>query len=527
MSLEEPAGQGRAGRSTMPPMSDAPTLLRTGPPVLTPSQLNTEAQVVLEENFGRVRVEGELSNLARPASGHWYFSLKDRRAQVRCAMFRNRNSRVKFRPENGMQVLLTGRVSLYVGRGEFQLIVDAIEPAGEGALRLAFDQLRLRLAAEGLFDDDRKRPLPESPTRIAVITSPSGAAIRDILQVLARRWPLAQVTLIPSAVQGEAATGELVAAFRRLTRWCETEPDSAPQLVIAGRGGGSLEDLWCFNEEAVARAIADSPVPVIAAVGHETDYTIADFVADLRAPTPSAAAELATPDAAEWRQTFAAVSRELAGVLRRRLEGDSQRVDHLRRRLRHPGVLMDERTQRLDELDLRLRRRLEATLGQQRRDLERLRRRLAVASPAARLERDRRQLAALENRLRRQGPAATLPRWRQQMQALRERLVRAQERQLAARGDQLRRQVRTLRAFDPLAVVDRGYALLTRPPAPGEGAGMPIRDPASVAAGERLHARLAAGVLEVEAIGPVTAADPLGDRLQTDSAARSGPDADS
>lgn len=478
--------------------------------VLTPSQLNAEAQLILEENFGLVWIEGELSNLARPASGHWYFTLKDRSAQARCAMFRGRNSRVKFAPANGLHVLLRARVSLYVGRGEFQLIVDAIEPAGEGALRLAFEQLRARLAEEGLFDEARKRPLPEVPRHIGVITSPTGAAVHDILSVLRRRWPSARVTLLPTAVQGEAATAEIVRSFARLARWHEAHPDAAPELVIVGRGGGSLEDLWCFNEEAVARAIIAAPVPVISAVGHESDFTIADFVADLRAPTPSAAAELATPDAGEWRQSFAALARELDAVLRRRLVADGHRLAGVRRRLRHPGVLMMERTQRLDELQLRLQRRHEELLGRRRERVAQLQRRLANASPAARLERNGRLLASLRARLERSGPADRLPTLRTRAAGLRDRLGRAQGRLLAARSDQLRRSVRTLRAFDPLAVVDRGYALVMRPPAPGERFGALIRDPAEAEAGAALQLRLAKGTLAVTAVGPVNDSDASG-----------------
>ncbi|HSG87610.1 MAG TPA: exodeoxyribonuclease VII large subunit [Pseudomonadales bacterium] len=452
--------------------------------ILTPSQLNAEAQVVLEENFGLVWIEGELSNLARPGSGHWYFTLKDRRAQVRCAMFRGRNIRVKFTPTDGMQVLVKARVSLYVGRGEFQLIVDAIEPAGEGALRLAFEQLRARLGEEGLFDDARKRPLPDTPRHIGVITSPTGAAVRDILSVLARRWPSARVTLIPSAVQGDAATAELVRAFERLARWHGEDPHAAPELIIAGRGGGSLEDLWCFNEEAVARAIAACPVPVVSAVGHETDYTIADFVADLRAPTPSAAAELVTPDAGEWRQSFASMARELEAAARRRIEGSGLRLAQTRRRLRHPGVLLMERTQRVDELGMRLARRAGERIERSEERLTALSRRLAAASPAARLARDRRTLDQLGARL-----------------------VRAEARMADARRSRLTRTQQALGAFNPLAVVDRGYALLTRPAAGDARFGEVIRDPAVVTAGETLHAHLARGVLEVRAVGVFAAPD--------------------
>jgi exodeoxyribonuclease VII large subunit len=477
--------------------------LRPDRPVLTPSRLNAEAQVFLEENFGVVWIEGELSNLARPGSGHWYFTLKDRRAQVRCAMFRGRNARVRFRPEDGMQVLLRGRVSLYVGRGEFQVVVDAMEPAGEGALRLAFEQLRARLAEEGLFADERKRPLPALPRRIAVITSPTGAAVRDVLSVLARRWPIAEVVLVPTSVQGDAATAEIVAAFERVARWCETDPGSAPDLVVAGRGGGSLENLWCFNEEAVARAIVACPVPVVSAVGHESDYTIADFVADLRAPTPSAAAELATPDVAEWRSAFAAAGNALVVAQRRRLAATSETVDRARRRLKHPGRLLEDRAQRVDELALRARRRTEAALARRGEALEALRGRLTAAGPLGRLAADRRLLDQLATRLRRASPAAALPAHGRHVAELERRLERAEAGRRAALGDALANRVAQLRAMDPLAVVDRGYALLTHPPADGERFGALVRDAAEVAPGTTLHARLARGTLAVRAEGPV------------------------
>ncbi len=252
----------------------------------TPSRLNHEVQVALESQFGLIQIEGEISNFSRPASGHWYFTLKDAKAQVRCAMFRGRNGRVRCEVRNGLQVQLRARVSLYPDRGEFQLIAESLEPAGEGALRLAYEALRKQLEGEGLFAVERKRPLPALPRHIALITSATGAAIQDLFTVLGRRWPAAQLTLLPTAVQGERAPGEIIAAFERLRRWCEEDPKGAPDLVITGRGGGSLEDLWAFNDEHVARAIVACPRPVVAAVGHESDVSIADFVADLRAPTP-------------------------------------------------------------------------------------------------------------------------------------------------------------------------------------------------------------------------------------------------
>lgn len=493
--------------STEPDPPGLPGLERR---VLTPSQLNAEAQVALEEQFGVVRVEGELSNLARPASGHWYFTLKDRRAQVRCAMFRSRNQRVRFRPEDGLRVLVCGRVSLYVSRGEFQLVADAIEPAGEGALRLAFEQLRARLAEEGLFDDARKRPLPPCPRHLALVTSPTGAAIRDLLSVLGRRWPVARVTLLPAAVQGERAVPDLTAALARLARWRGADPGAAPEVVVLGRGGGSLEDLWAFNEEAVARAVAACPVPVISAVGHETDYTITDFVADLRAPTPSAAAELATPAAGDWWRTFEERAGRLAGAARRGVDADARAVALLRRRLRHPGGLLRERSQRVDELELRLRRQLAGRRARGAERLAGLQRRLRNASPGARLRRDAERLAALRRRLHRGDPRRTAAAAGQRVAELSRRLERAWEGGRERRRRRLDAAGTALQLQSPLGVVDRGYALLTRPPEPGARFGELVRDPATVTAGERLHARLAGGVLAVTVEGTVAGADEAG-----------------
>ncbi|MCC5885018.1 MAG: exodeoxyribonuclease VII large subunit [Gammaproteobacteria bacterium] len=485
----------------MSPTSTHPEgpLRPTEPPrrVLTPSQLNAEAQVVLEENFGLIWLEGEVSNLARPGSGHWYFSLKDARAQVRCAMFKNRNMRLKFQPENGLKILLRGRVSLYLGRGEFQVIVDHIEPAGEGALRLAFEQLRAKLDAEGLFAAERKRPLPALPKHLAVITSATGAAIRDILTVLGRRWPAADVTLIPSAVQGDAAPSELIAALERLARWREESPERAPELLIIGRGGGSLEDLWAFNDEGLARAIVASPIPVISAVGHEVDVTIADLVADLRAATPSAAAELAVPDRMEWLAAFAGFERRLHVTARRHFEQVRERLRHLSRRLRHPGHLLRERSQRLDELDLRIRRELDRDLHRRGERLAALRKRLIHASPSSRLLRGGERLQRLQRRLLQAQPGQLVLRERARLNGLERRLVSAETRLIDRKRSEQQRLAGALNAFNPLAVVERGYAILSRPDTTRFGT--VIRRPEAVKEGEVLHARLAGGILEVHA----------------------------
>ena len=298
--------------------------------VLTVSQLNGRARVLLEDVFSNIWVEGEISNLARPASGHVYFTLKDSGAQVRCALFRNNAARVRQALKDGLAVKVRGKVSLFEGRGDYQLILDTVEPAGDGALRLAFDALKEKLSAEGLFSPERKVALPAHPQRIGIISSPTGAVIRDIISVFRRRAPQVELTLIPTAVQGREATAQIVRALKL------ADARGFDALILA-RGGGSLEDLWCFNEEAVARAIDACVTPIVSAVGHETDVSIADFVADVRAPTPSAAAELLAPDSSDLQRRIDSLHRRLVMRIRDRLMRDRLRLDGLARRLRHPG----------------------------------------------------------------------------------------------------------------------------------------------------------------------------------------------
>ena len=274
-------------------------------PVLTVSALNKQARLTIEERFQMVWVTGELSNFARPRSGHWYFTLKDSGAQVRCAMFANSNRRVQMQPTDGQQVLIRGRVSLYEGRGDFQIIADQMEPAGEGVLRQAFDALKVKLADEGLFARERKRPIPDIPKHIAVVTSPTGAALQDVLAVWQRRFPTLQVTVIPTAVQGPEAEAQVLRALNAASKL-------TVDAILLTRGGGSLEDLWTFNLESVARAVAASQIPIVSAIGHEIDIAITDFVADLRAPTPSVAAELMVPDGQEMLQNIDGEFRHLS-----------------------------------------------------------------------------------------------------------------------------------------------------------------------------------------------------------------------
>jgi len=399
--------------------------------VYTPSELNREVKLHLEAGFPRLWVEGEISNLARPASGHLYFTLKDEKAQLRCALFRSQARGLGFRPENGQLVQVRGRLGLYEPRGEYQLIADTMEASGEGRLRAAFEALKQALEKEGLFAQSHKRPLPRAPRRIAVITSPSGAVIRDILHVLARRWPLAAVRLYPVPVQGEEAPPALVRALAAVNAhgWADA--------VILGRGGGSLEDLWAFNEESVARAIHASRLPVISAVGHETDVSISDFVADLRAPTPSAAAEVLTPDVAVLRRQFDGAREALVRRMTAAFQARAQRLDDVAGRLRrqHPARRLAVRRERLGALDRRLRTAMRRLLGEQARRSAAMRERLATLG----------QRVAAE-------PARRL-------RTLEERLRRALGQQLPRRRDALAALARTLHAVSPLPTLERGYSV--------------------------------------------------------------------
>jgi exodeoxyribonuclease VII large subunit len=351
--------------------------------VLSVSALNREVRELIEDSLGRVWVEGEISNLARPSSGHIYFSLKDEKAQVRCAMFRQANRRLGFAPTDGLQVLVRGQVSLYEARGDYQLIVEHMEEAGVGALRRRFEALRAKLADEGLFDPGRKRELPEIPERIGIITSPTGAALRDVLISLRRRFPAAEVLIYPTSVQGDKAAGEIVAALERASGRAECD------LLILTRGGGSLEDLWPFNEEIVARAVAATTIPIIVGVGHETDFTIAEFVADLRAPTPSQAAELAVPEQRDYLERLLGVAELLSRALRRLVRDEQRRLDALEHRLTraHPGMTLQTKRQRVDDLEGRLRRALREAMTTATGRLKLIERSLAALSPLATLER--------------------------------------------------------------------------------------------------------------------------------------------
>ncbi|WP_236040251.1 exodeoxyribonuclease VII large subunit [Marinobacter nauticus] len=403
----------------------------TRPRALTVSELNHQARHLLETSFMQVWVEGELSGFSRPSSGHWYFSLKDQKCQIRCAMFRGANQRIRTLPREGDQIRIRGKVTLYENRGDFQIIVEHLEPAGLGALQQAFEALKARLQAEGLFDPARKKPIPATPRHIGVVTSPTGAAIHDILTVLKRRCPAIPVTLYPTAVQGEAATADIVRAIDR------AQQHGLADVLIIGRGGGSLEDLWCFNEEAVARAIAACPIPTVSAVGHEVDVTIADFVADLRAPTPSAAAEKISPDQQDWLRRLAEQQGRLGQSARRLLQRLDNQLGHLSARLRDPRRELLEKAQRMDELELRLNKAIRNRLDQQKQKTDYLLQRMSA-----------------------QSPHRTLKTAREQTQRLEERLTLATRHQLRQKDERLQHIAQTLHVVSPLATLGRGYAIV-------------------------------------------------------------------
>lgn len=452
-------------------MSEPHTLsVETRQDVYTVSRLNQEVRLLLEHALPLLWIEGEVSNLSQPRSGHLYFTLKDEAAQVRCAMFRNRGVYLRFKPKESQHVLVRARISLYAPRGDFQLIIEHMEETGDGALRRAFEALKSRLAQEGLFAAEHKKPLPALPRRLGVITSPSGAALRDVLTVIRRRFPTIRVLIYPVAVQGAKAPQEITAMIRLAARRREVD------ALLLTRGGGSLEDLWAFNEETVARAIYECPLPIVSAVGHEIDTTIADFVADQRAPTPSAAAELLSPDGPSWLSRIDQLDERLLRCLRRELDRHIDRLDRLERRLanQHPGRRLQERAQRLDELEQRITRAERARL----RELATCNRHLA-------------------DRLQRQDPRERTRRRLEHVSALQRRLQTAFGQNLHSRWQILTGMVRALEAISPLKTLGRGYAIIQR-----ERDDRIVRRHNEVVPGERLRARLYSGelVCRVEAL---------------------------
>lgn len=400
--------------------------------VYTVSRLNKEIRSVLERGFSSLTLNGEISNFIAPASGHWYFTLKDDRAQVKAAMWRGNNRNQTFRPSNGAQVTVRARVSLYEPRGDYQLIVEHMAPAGEGLLKQQFDALKMRLAAEGLFSSAYKKALPKQINRVGVITSATGAAIRDILTVLKRRAPQLEVIIYPAMVQGDEAHQQLIEKINLANQRNEVD------VLILGRGGGSLEDLWCFNHELLARAIYESRLPIISAVGHEIDTTISDYAADLRAATPSAAAELVSPNSAELTHYIKQQLKHLQQAFKHQLAVKQSVATQLTHRLQlcHPRNQLTQQAQRLDELNLALNHAIQNRINQAERHINQLVPRLMQQSPDKQLKQSQYRLEQLQTRLQ---------------QAIAQQLQQGR--------NNLALQANRLDAVSPLNVIARGYSI--------------------------------------------------------------------
>jgi exodeoxyribonuclease VII large subunit len=448
------------------------------PNIYTVSSLTREIRERLETHFPLVWVSGEVSNLRRPVSGHYYFTLKDAEAQLRAVLFKGNHQHLRYKPEDGRQVLCRGRITVYEARGDYQLIVDYLEPVGLGALAQAFEALKTRLAAEGLFDAARKRPLPFMPRRLALVTSPTGAVVRDFLRLLKRRFPRVHVLIYPVKVQGVEAAGEIVRALKDVSGYPGVE------VIVLARGGGSLEDLWPFNEETVARAICQCPLPVVSAIGHEVDFTIADFVADVRAPTPSAAVELVVPDRAELNGRLDRLSASLWRSWRRRLDGERRHLTAVARGL--PDL-----SRRLVDLRLRLDERAETLVRRFSRYREAQGQRLQVA----------------RSRLLLLSPRRTIRDLRQRLDQLAPRLILSWGRHQETRRRHMEYCDSHLKKLDPMAILQRGYAVATKLPE-----GTVIRDATLVTAGANIKVKVAKGALNCE-VFEITPGNPTGELL--------------
>lgn len=429
----------------------------------TVSELNLEAHHLLQNAFGQVWVTGEISNLARPSSGHLYFSLKDAEAQIRCALFRMNHRSAQFILENGQQVIVLAEVSLYQPRGDYQLVVKHVELAGKGALQLAFTELKQKLNAEGLFAAEHKKPIPSLPLQIGVITSSTGAALHDILKVLKRRFASIPVIIYPTQVQGDLAAGQIVHAIKIANQRQECD------VLLLARGGGSLEDLWPFNEEVVARAIYASEIPIVSGIGHEVDFTIADFVADVRAPTPSAAAELVSPDTADWLHRLKTLKSHLIQHMTVQLRQSQVQLQHLTQRLRHPGQRLQDQTQRLDQLEQHL-----------------------LVAMRNVLQRKHAELKHANTTLNQLSPKHTLPLLKNQLQHLQQQLHKQMHFSLEYYRQHLSEFARALDTMSPLHTLERGYAMLQNT------AGQLVQTVKAVKPGDQMTARVNDGVITCE-----------------------------
>lgn len=437
------------------------------PDIYSVSRLNSEVRLTLELQFQTLWLQGEVSNFVAAASGHWYFSLKDSAAQVKCAMFKMANRNSSFRPQNGQQVLIRARISVYEPRGEYQLLAEFIESAGAGLLKQQFEQLKAKLQAEGLFDQAGKKTLPAQVQRVGVITSPTGAAVRDIVTVLKRRAPGIEVIIYPSQVQGDTAAAQLRNMLSTAIRRNEVD------VLIIGRGGGSLEDLWCFNDEALCRAVAACPIPIVSAVGHEIDFALTDFVADMRAPTPSAAAELVSPDQSHLLERIMRLRSALIQAQRARMQYAAPKLLNLSQRLLalHPKRRLQQQQQRLDELQLRL-------SGTIKRSVQNA----------------QQQQQYLDKSLRQLSPVKTLLQHTQHITQLERRLINAQQLQLKQSKQQLAQLSSQLHTVSPLATLARGYSITF------DEKQQVVTNSNQLKAGDKVAIKLAEGGFEAEVI---------------------------
>lgn len=435
--------------------------MNTDKTILSVSQLNRRAKQLLETHLPLIWVSGEISNLVKHSSGHWYFSLKDSHAQVRCAMFRNANQRIRCHVESGQQVVLRARVSLFESRGEYQLIAEHLDLAGAGLLQQQYEALKAKLQQEGLFEETRKQALPEFPQHIGVITSPTGAAIHDIISVLKRRYPIAPITLFPVSVQGEQAAPDMINALAKAQDFNQCD------VLIIGRGGGSIEDLWAFNNETLARAIAACTIPIVSAVGHEVDFTITDFVADQRAPTPSASAEIITPDISEWLQLLDYYQERLAYLYRSSVQKKQQELQALRQRLRHPGERIQSQRQQLAYVKHALYQTIASRLEKEKHTFEQKQLRLQLCHPRDSIQQERVSLTLLSQRLR-----------------------QATQVQLEKKQQHLAQQASLLSAISPLNVLARGYSISR------QKNGELIKQSQQVSIGDEITTHLASGSIE-------------------------------
>ena len=437
--------------------------------IISVGELNKSAKYLLENNFSNISVVGEISNLSRPSSGHIYFTLKDEDGAIRCAMFKNQNIKLNFSPENGDQCVLKGQVSIYAPRGDYQLIVRNIEPAGAGNLMQKFEALKNKLELEGLFDPDKKLSIPSSPKHIAIVTSSSTAAFQDIISTVQRRSPSSQLSLSEAIVQGDNAHVSIINALNRIVLFNEINPENKIDVVILSRGGGSIEDLWCFNNEDLAREIFSFPIPTISGVGHEIDFTICDFVSDIRVPTPTASAELVTEFNFRLQDKINEFKSNIYKNIKRLFTDLNQKIEMNQSKLKSPLALLREKNQNLDNLDLRIQQQQEFILSKKRNRIEKIASEINYNNPLAKLN-------LISNKLN----------------LLLKNLKRSTKEKLNKNHNTLDKLLKNIEILSPLAILDRGYAIVLN------DKGKAIKSSKEVSKGDLLNTRLSKGIISVE-----------------------------